>query len=170
MEHATAVWGSRFKRRLCLLGLIFVAALSLYLLTLSGEFQLQQDLAARFDSRRSSSLMLAWQQSTIVLMKGVGAGAGAAAQLRYGSYDPIAQLHVSDLPVLPPSQFYQLWCYTGADAADASTTFRTVMGDDEPLVVNVAAPNFFGAYSHFAVTIETNPTSVKPSTNVVLSN
>lgn len=152
--------------------LIVLACLGLcaYLVQVEREYTAQQAQAEHHASADSASVMIGWRQPNKVQLHGVRIAGGASGTLRFGGYDPVAFLSIYDLPVLPPSKVYQLWCYDVLGGVDASSTFSIALDDQEPQLFHVVAPRLFGTYSHFAITIETAPVGRTPSDQLVLTN
>ena len=125
----------------------------LYIWQTISVWQAQEVEASSDDSSRGSSVMVAWRQPRRVDLVGRGAALGETGSLKFNPDDPIAVLRVSDLPALAFSQSYQLWCYDANGKADASTSFKVPVDNDDVIMVMVATPRLLAASSRFAITV-----------------
>lgn len=141
----------------------------LYAWIVASAWQWQDGLAKSDELQRSAGGMIAWRQPSVVTLYGQGVASGSSARLNYNPYDPIAMLHVSDLPMLPSTQVYQLWLYDPHGVADASTLFVVSVDSESSFIVNVVAPRIFNNYRRFSITIEPSGGAERPDGQVVLS-
>jgi len=97
-----------------------------------------------------------------------------------------AVMQLMNLPTLPATQVYQMWCIADTGEADRSSIFRiSIDGQDSRTVivftecqhiqlvsqaVVTSVPHMVGAYHRFRVTIEPIGGSKTPSGPVVLAN
>ena len=87
-------------------------------------------------------------------LKGIGIAAGASGSLLFNTRYASGQLHVQDLPVLPDSKVYQLWCIDAAGTVDAASAFKMPIDTEGDTTVSIIAPRLLYAYVHFRITIQ----------------
>jgi hypothetical protein len=153
-----------------LLASLLLLLTSVYVWQVGSTWRAQEAVATEDELMRSSGGMIAWRQTELVGLHGVGIATGAQGLLRFNGYDPIGILRISDMPTLAPSQVYQLWCHGVDGHIDASTAFRVPVDSDEVIVVMIVAPRIFNNYTHFSITAETAAGAKEPTGLLVMSN
>jgi hypothetical protein len=147
--------------------LAVLLGLLLYTAQLAGAWVDQENEAHEALSRANSSV--AWRVPQTVALVGQGVAAGSHGNLRFNPYDPIGVLQLQDMPVLPLSKAYQLWCVDRAGKVDAASSFTIAMDGDAETVVMISAPRLFGAYVRCIITIEPSGGSSQPTGPTVMS-
>ena len=103
-------------------------------------------------------------------LRGTGLGADARATLYFYDRGSNGVMQVQDLPVLPASQTFELWCIDDAGNIDASSLFRVPVEGQEADVIEVSAPHMMSSYVRFLITIEPVDGGPSPSKQVVLAD
>jgi hypothetical protein len=106
-----------------------------------------------------------------VPLRGQGVATGASGVLRFNGYRGfIGQLRLNDMPILPPTHIYQLWCVDIAGSADAATLFRVPIDSEGNLALAISAPRPLSIYRRFYITVQTIGEPVDEQGPVVLSD
>jgi len=154
----------KYRRYYILVG--FVLAAMGYTWQVAGEWDEQVNETAREQMASSASVIGSYGAyglpTTVAVQRamrsvdlnGIGIAAGATATLFFNNRYAVGQLHVLDLPVLPETKIYRLWCIDAAGGADASSVFRVPVDAGGEVVITIATPRLLYAYSHFRITIQ----------------
>lgn len=142
----------------------------LYVSQLSEIWHAQEAEASENAKSSTTSVMIGWRQPRFSRMTGAGVATNAKGVIRYNGNDPIAVMTIDELPVLPPTSAYQLWCYDQLGSVDPATVFDVTIDSSPTKIVMVTAPRLFDYYVNFSVTIEPAAGSRLPTGAVVLHN
>ena len=128
--------------------LVVAGALAVEVVRLQTE---HAALAARLEQQIALAALVG-RDVQVVSLVGKPAAANASAKMRFVPDGRVGVLETRDLPPLSPSQAYQLWLIYPDGTRDSGAVF-SVPGDGSATVV-VMAPQPFGAYARFGVSIE----------------
>jgi hypothetical protein len=103
-------------------------------------------------------------------LTGMGVANGAMGTLYYYARGNIGVLILQDMPILPPSQIYEMWVVDEAGRIDPSSVFRVPVDSEGVAVVDVSTPRMLSTYTRLFVTIEQASGSLTPSDRVVMRN
>ncbi|MCL5998964.1 MAG: anti-sigma factor [Chloroflexi bacterium] len=160
---------SIIRRRNAILALALLASV-LYIGLVAGAWHEERIQAAQDDLRIATSGYFIRRGTTTVELTGTGVAAGAKGTLYFGGRGMLGLLRLQDMPVLPASKVYQLWCIDNTGKRDAGTLFRVSVDNAENTTIGVTAPRQLYLYVRFIITVEPDGGSRAPSNMVVMTN
>ena len=127
-----------------------------------------QDAAGQEEARIGLQGVLAGHNPDSLELKGTGVASSASATLYFYNRGVFGVLQLRDMPVLPSSQVYQMWCVDAEGDIDASSVFRVPVDSQEFTIVDVSTRRIVSQYNRVFVTIEPASGSEAPSAQIVL--
>jgi hypothetical protein len=127
-----------------------------------------QDLAGEDDARIGLQGLLAGHNPDSMDLSGTGVAKGASGTLYFYNRGVIGVLQLHDMPLIPTTQVFQMWCVDATGNVDASSVFRVPFDGQEFTIVDVSTPHILGQYTGFLITIEPAGGSATPSSQVVM--
>jgi hypothetical protein len=104
-------------------------------------------------------------------MVGVGVGAGASGTITFAyNRGGMGTLVVQDMPSLPETLLYELWCVDDQGNIVPSSVFRITAPDQGSAIISASAPQMLVTYPHFFITVERGFNKSTPSGPVVMQN
>ncbi len=114
--------------------------------------------------------LLAGRNAESTVLAGEGLAAGARGTLYYYERGVIGVMLLSDMPVLPESRVYEMWCVGPNGTVDASSIFNISADTQATTVVDISAPRSISAYVRIFVTIEPAGGSPRPAGSIVMQS
>jgi Anti-sigma-K factor rskA len=165
MNQSKKLWSGLNRTLLLAVGLLVAA---LYIWQVAGAWAADQSQAGYYDLGLGSRGLLSGRGPQAMSLTGQGIASGATGRLLVSVRGMSGILELHDMPALPDSQVYQLWCVDGAGTIDAANSFLIPIDGQESTILVIGAPRMLMVYTHFMITIEPAGSSSSPSKQVVM--
>jgi anti-sigma-K factor RskA len=131
----------------------------------------QQDLlAGQVRQQQAALALLASATVDSISMQATLSAAGASASMHYDEDSTVAVLQTTKLPVLSPTQTYQLWLIGPDGRRDSAAVFDIAADSGGSITLVVMAPKPMKAYTRCGVSIEPRGGSPQPTSPDILAS